>query len=89
MSCNCYSFQFFVSRWAAVFCQLVGRLIEHSDPFSFLQNSQIHMDSNLYLRIIQKLHRIGCLSLAQPVIILILICKMICIGMMRKKKATS
>lgn len=80
-------------RWAAVVLILAGGAIEHSDEhsdaFSFLQNSQIHMDFIPHRRLIQKLHLIGSLSLAQHVITQISICKMTPIGMMRKRKGTS
>ena len=76
-------------RWAAVVLILAGGAIEHSDAFSFLQNSQIHMDFIPHRRLIQKLHLTGSLSLAQHVITQISICKMTLIGMMRKRKGTS
>ena len=76
-------------RWAAVVFILADGAIEHSDAFSFLQNSQIHMDFIPHRRLIQKLHLTGSLSLAQHVITQISICKMTLIGMMRKRKGTS
>lgn len=57
--------------------------------FSVLQNLQIHMEFDLHLQTVPKLHLIESLNLAQRVITMILICKMTCSGVMRKMMETS